>query len=201
MVTDAYPANSIAWWFGARERGCHILALSTTLGSDCSRLRKALAARRGRCSRRWAAARSEDGHTATARPLPAAYPRSQHFCLVPVRAAGHLELRCPHEVPRTAARRREHSMRPDGHSAAETAVKTLLPVTYRANIPTLTYGMLGTLLPSSKLRRISIRPSFAMRLVSLIQSVKSSTPTIKVMMRCQTILIEIWLRQLERSRR
>lgn len=91
MVTDAYPANSIAWWFGARERGCHI--------------------------------------------------------------------------------------------------------------PTLTYGMLGTLLPSSKLRRISIRPSFAMRLVSLIQSVKSSTPTIKVMMRCQTILIEIWLRQLERSRR
>ncbi|WP_371800834.1 MULTISPECIES: DUF6602 domain-containing protein [unclassified Streptomyces] len=41
----------------------------------------------------------------------------------------------------------------------------------------------------------------AMRLVSLIQSVKSSTPTIKVMMRCQTILIEIWLRQLERSRR
>ncbi|MEE1813336.1 hypothetical protein [Streptomyces sp. BE133] len=28
MVTDAYPANSIAWWFGARERGCHIPTLT-----------------------------------------------------------------------------------------------------------------------------------------------------------------------------
>lgn len=122
---DAQPSLTVAT---ARK-----LCQNPTLGSDCSRLRKALAARRDRCSRRWAAARSEDGHTATARPLPAAYPHSQRFCLVPVRAAGHLELRCPHDVPRTAARRREHSMRPDGHNAAETAVKTLLPVAYRAS--------------------------------------------------------------------